>query len=147
MHRYPWKLALVMTAFGYLSLPFCVCATVVHVEACCSYSPSHMVSPHFITLLPLWAAVPTALGGVGVFWNFRSHRVWSGGLISSLSQLPLTPPNSSLGVFASNLRSVLVQTQRSLYCANIVTVVTDPSRDTTPARLATEASQDRLPRQ
>lgn len=38
-------------------------------EASWFCSPRHAVSPHFITLLPLWAAVPTALGGAGGIWN------------------------------------------------------------------------------
>lgn len=46
------------------SLP-CASAVLAHVEASCFHSPSHTVSPHFITLLPLWAAMPTVLGGWG----------------------------------------------------------------------------------
>jgi len=40
----------------------------------------------------------------------------------------------------SNLRSVSVQTQSSLYSANVATVVIGPSRDTTPSQLPTKAS-------
>lgn len=61
--------------------------------------------------------------------------------ISSLSWLPPTPPHSSF-----SLRSVSVNTQSSLYSANMVTAVTAPSRDTTLARLPTKASEAWLPR-
>lgn len=109
----------------------CVCVCVTNADPCGGlllfYSPSHMASPHFITLLPLWAAVPTVLGGLGELWNFRSCQVWS--------QKPEFPPFSCspqpnlipLTVFTSNLKTV--HTQSSLSFTNVATVITDNSRD------------------
>ena len=84
--------------FSYLSPPFCACSAVP------SGGPPALTRqatwfPHISSLpLPLWPAVPTALGGVGGLWNFRSCRVWSMNFLSlslSLSWLPPRPhPNS-----------------------------------------------------
>lgn len=54
---------------------------------------------------------------------------------------PPTPPHSTLRVYASNLRSVSVHTQSSLYSANMVTAVTGLSRNMTPDQLPKKKPQ------
>ena len=65
------KRALVFTAASHLSpsLP-CVRRAGRSREASCL--PGHMLSPHFITLLPPWASVPVAVGGVGKAFKLKT---------------------------------------------------------------------------
>lgn len=125
-----------------------VCAVLVHVKASRSYSPSHMVSPHFITLLPLWAAVPTALGGVGGLWNIRSCRVWSGGL--KFPPFPCFPSDPT--PFLPQESSQAIWEVSQFIHRGVCTPLTwsqpsqAPSRGTTPAWLPTKASEAWLPR-
>lgn len=57
-----------------------VCAALVHVEASCSYSPSHMVSPHFITPLSLVGSGANNPRWRGSVLELQKSSVWSGGL-------------------------------------------------------------------
>lgn len=87
-----------------LFVPSLLCVSMLVLLAKLSWFP-----PHFITLLPLWAAVPTALRDVGGLWNFRCRPgFWSGGREFPPQPHPAIPS-------PSNLRSVSVRTQSGLY--------------------------------
>lgn len=135
MHRYPWKHALVLTAVQ-LFVPALLCVRRrPKRRASCSYSPSHMVSPHFITPPSLVAgrANSTRWRGRALELQKLSGLEHEFPLSLSLSWLPPRPhPDSPLRIFASNLRSVSVNTQGGLCSADMVAAVTGPSPGTRP---------------
>lgn len=120
MHHYTWKHALVLTAVS-LFVPSLLC--VEHWSMCRPFALTRQATwfPHISSLsFPCGQQCqPHSVAWEGCE---TSEVVWFGAeaWISSLSWLSLTPPHSSLKVFTSNLRSVSVHTQSSLY-SNMVT--------------------------